>query len=170
MNKNIAKYFWDLNRKALMETKMILRNPHHQKFVARLVTFLSRCDKPKELFALVSKKDFIRAWPMVRSYWSKIARESDFRDWWQTIYEQIAAEYIKNKKLNKGRPSLLFLKIGRRIRDARIQKKLSQGELASLAGMRQPDLSKIEEGKKNITLETLTRLCRALGINKLILE
>lgn len=170
MNKNIAKYFWDLNRQALNETKIILRNPHHQKFTARLVTFLSRCDQPNELFALISKKDFVQTWPMVRSYWSKIARESDFRDWWQTIYEQIAAEYTQNKKLNKGRPSILFLKTGRRIRDARIQKKLSQSELASIVGMRQPDLSKIEEGKKNITLETLARLCRALGINKLILE
>jgi DNA-binding Xre family transcriptional regulator len=166
MNKNIAKYFWDLNRQALKETEVILENPHHPKFSARLVTFLSRCEKPKELFALISKKEFIDAWPKVSSYWKKIARESDFCDWWQAIYEQIAAD-ASSKKLSKGKPSVLFLKIGRTIRNARLQKKLSQAELALMVGMKQPDLSKIEEGKKNITLETLASLYKALGIKKL---
>lgn len=166
MNKGIAKYFWDLNRGALKETGDILKNPYHPKFCARLVSFLSRCEKPKELFALISKKEFINAWPRVRSYWIKIARESDFRDWWQAIYEQIAKD-ASGKKLNKGRPSAVFLKIGRKIRDARLQRRLSQTALALMVGMKQPDLSKIEEGKKNITLETLATLCKALGIRKL---
>ena len=166
MNKNVAKYFWDLNKGALKETEVILKNPHHPKFSVRLVSFLSRCEKPKELFALISKKEFINAWPKVRLYWMKIARESDFRDWWQAIYEQIAKD-ASGKKLNKGRPSAVFLKIGRKIRDARLQRRLSQTALASTVGMKQPDLSKIEEGKKNITLETLAGLCKALGIKKI---
>jgi len=166
MSKNIARYFWDLNRQALNETDNILRNPHHPKFPARLVTFLSRCEKPRELFALISKKEFVGAWPKVRLYWKRIAPESDFLDWWQAIYEQIARGST-SKKLSKDRPSVLFLKIGRKVRDARLQKKLSQSELALMVGMKQPDLSKIEEGKKNITLETLASLCRALGIKKI---
>ncbi|OGX17210.1 MAG: hypothetical protein A3K83_03775 [Omnitrophica WOR_2 bacterium RBG_13_44_8b] len=169
MKKDIAKYFWDLNKAALRETEKILTNPYHPKFFARLVTFLSRCDKPKELFLLISKKDFIRLWPKARSYWIKIARESDFRDWWETIYEQISAGSAARRKVNKGKPSVLFLNIGMTIRNMRVQKKLSQTELASTVGMKQPDLSKIEEGKKNITLATLTSLCRALGIKKLTL-
>lgn len=166
MNKGIARYFWDLNRAALKETEAILKNPHHPKFAVRLITFLSRCEKPKELFAVISKKEFVGAWPKVRSYWMKLARESDFRDWWQAIYEQIAAEYGSSRKSGKDRPSALFLGIGRKIRDARLKKRLSQTQLASMVGMKQPDLSKIEEGKKNITLETLAGLCKALGIKK----
>ena len=40
MKINIAKYFWDLNKKALKETEDILKNQAHPKFKARLVTFL----------------------------------------------------------------------------------------------------------------------------------
>jgi len=33
--------------------------------------------------------------------------------------------------------------------------------------MKQPDISRIEEGKKNITLFTLIRLCKVPGIRKI---
>lgn len=33
--------------------------------------------------------------------------------------------------------------------------------------MKHPDISKIEEGKKNITLETFACLCKALAIEKI---
>ena len=164
---NVLKYFWDLNEKALKETEKIFKNPAHSKFTGRMVTLLSRCDQPKELFSLISKKEFIEIWPKIRSYWVKVARESDFRDWWETIYEQILEESGGKSKKPKGKPSTLFIKIGRLIRDVRIRKGLSQKELAIKAGMRQPDISKIEEGKKNITTTTLARLCNILDIKKI---
>jgi len=166
----ISKYFWDLNKQALKETERILKNPAHPKFPGRLVTFLSRCQKPKELFSLISKKEFIEIWPKVKSYWIKIARESDFRDWWQTIYEQILEEYSLMQKIAEGKPSRLFLKLGKIIAKARLDMGLSQAELAFKVGMKQPDISKIEEGKKNITLGTLTRLCKVLGVKRVDLE
>jgi DNA-binding Xre family transcriptional regulator len=163
----ISKYFWDLNEKALRETNKILKNPRHPKFTARLITFLSRCQQPKVLFSLISKKEFIEIWPKVRAYWIKIAQESDFRDWWETIYEHILQEYGFKNKFSKHKSSLVFLKIGSLIRNIRIQKGLSQNELALKVGMKQPDISMIEEGKKNITLETLARLCKVLDIKRL---
>lgn len=163
----ISKYFWDLNEKALKETEKILKDPLHPKFPIQMVIFLSRCQQPKELFSLISRKEFIEIWPKIRSHWIKIARESDFRDWWQTIYEQLLERYEVKLKKPKGKSSALFLKIGKIIREARIQKGLSQNELAFRVRMRQPDISKIEEGKKNITLETLFCLCKALEIKKL---
>jgi DNA-binding Xre family transcriptional regulator len=165
-----SKYFWDLNERALKETEKILKDSRHPKFAARLVTFLSRCDRPKELFSLVSRHDFIEFWPKVRSYWLKIARVSDFRAWWETVYEQLLEEYSARQKRPKGKTSALFLKIGRLIRKARVQKGLSQRELAFRVRMRQPDISTIEKGEKNITLETLIRLCKTLEIKKLELD
>ena len=161
---NIKKYFWDLNESALEETERILGNPAHPRFTARMVTLLSRCDKPRELFSLLPRKDFMEAWPKIRSYWLKQTRRSDFRDWWETIYEQMVEQYHHIEKKAKGETPTFFRTIGRIIKEKRIEKGLSQKQLALTVRMKQPDVSKVEEGKKNITLFTLIRLCKALDI------
>ena len=46
---------------------------------------------------------------------------------------------------------------------------MSQSELALKVGIKQPHISKIEEGKMNITLSTLMRICKALEISNLAL-
>lgn len=166
---NISKYFWELNKQALEETEQILENPQHPKFASRLVNLLSRCDQPKELFSLISKKEFIGVWPRVRSYWLKIEPRSDFRSWWETIYEQLLQEYKLKQKKPKGDSLALFSKIGRMIREARVENGLSQKELALRVGINQPDISMIEKGKKNITLQTLARLCKVLEIKKIVM-
>ena len=164
---NLTKYFWSLNKAALRDTGDILKDPNHLRFTERAVTFLSRCDRPKELFYFISKQQFIEAWPRIKAYWRKVAKTSDFRNWWQTVYEQILEEYKEGRIRPKGRPAIIFLKIGRSLRDARIRKGLSQNELAARVAMKQPDISMIEEGKKNITLDTLIRLCSVLEIKKI---
>ncbi len=164
---NISKYFWDLNKNALRQTQGIIRNPKHPRFIPRITVFLSRCDRPRELFSLISKRGFVETWPKIRAYWLKLAKESDFRDWWETIYEELLGKNNFRHKSPKGKPSILFSNIGRVIREARIQKGLSQKEMALIIGMKQPDISMIEKGKKNITLGTLSRLCKVLEIKKI---
>lgn len=167
MRKELTKYFWSLNHAALKETEAILKNPGHRRFPERMVSFLSRCDKPKELFAFISKQQFIDSWPRVKNYWRKVGGASDFRNWWQTIYEQITEEGNKKQIRPKGKPAGVFLKIGNIIRQARIKKGLSQKELANKVMMKQPDISMIEDGKNNITLETLIRLSNILDIKNI---
>ncbi len=168
MKRVLTKYFWGFNEKALREAEGILKDPAHPRFIERLVTILSRCDKPKELFSLISKDDFVDIWPRARNYWRRIAPQSDFRDWWQTLYEQIVPK-LRKAESPQGKSPALFLTIGRMLREKRIEKGLTQAELALRVGMRQPDISKIEEGKKNITLETLDSLCRVLEIKNIAL-
>lgn len=163
----IAKYFWNLNEKALKETSRILKIPDHPKFAERMVTLLSRCESAKELFTLIPKKKFVQNWPKIRSYWQKVSKISDFRDWWETIYEQIIGEYGQKVGKPKGKPADFSVKTGLLIKNARIQSGLSQKELAIRAGMKQPDISRIEEGKKNITIATLVRICKILKIKKM---
>ncbi len=158
-----SKYFWDLNEKALKETADILKDPGHAKFQSRMVKLLSRCQSPEELFSVISKEDFVKAWPNIRRYWVRIDKGSDFRDWWETVYEEIQKRQGKVKKVT-GEPSALFRNIGTKIKKARIEKGMSQKDLAIAVGMKQPDISRIEEGKKNITLETLGRICKYLNI------
>jgi len=162
----IAKYFWDLKEVALKETLRILRDPRHPQFAQRMAALLSRCDKPKELFSIVPKKEFVEVWPRIRSYWIKQMRHSLSRDWWETLYEQLSQGDLQRPTKVKGRPPVFFLKLGRAVREARIERGLSQRQLALRVGMKQPDISRIEEGKKNMTLFTLMRLCAVLGIRQ----
>lgn len=165
---NIKKYFWGLNPKALKETERIIKNPEHPRFIERIFTILSRCDKPKDLFSIIRKEQFIEIWPRVRRYWVKRNQAKDFRFWWETIYERLIEKEGIRKRL-KGSPSEIFVKIGEIIREKRLDKGLSQTELARMARIKQPDISKIESGKINITLETLLRLCKILDIKELSL-
>lgn len=163
----ISKYFWDLKEEAARQVETVLKDANNPKFMIRIVTFLSRCDKPKELFSIIPKEEFVEIWPKIRTYWMKRIRESTFRDWWQTIYEQLLEEYqLKTKKI-KGRFPVFFQKFGKLIKEARINKGLNQKQLALSIGMKQPDISRVEEGKKNVTLYTLMRLCKTLEIKKI---
>jgi DNA-binding Xre family transcriptional regulator len=163
---DIRKYFWSLNEKALKETENILKNPGHSRFIERLVTFLSRCDTPKELFALISQDEFIKVWPKAKNYWRRIMPKSDFRDWWQSIYEELAHRQLK-PAIPRGQLAAGFSKLGQIIRECRVKNSYTQQELSLKSGIKQPDISKIEEGKKNITVGTLLNLCKALGIKKI---
>ena len=157
-----AKYYWDLSENAIQETWKILKNSTHAKFMTRAITLLSRCQDPKLVFRLIPKKQFVEVWPKIRREWTKLESRSQFRDWWQTIYEQMIG-----KAGPEGKPPVLFLNIGRAVRGARVRKGLSQKDLAQLTGINQPDISKIEEGRKNITLRTLFYLSKALSIKKI---
>lgn len=163
----LAKYFWDLNPQALMETSRALKNPEHPQFAERMVTLLTRCDQPKELFSAVPKETFLKAWPKIRSAWIKRIRQSDQRSWWETMYEQLAEAADKKNLPAKGEPSVHFAKFGMLLKAKRLDAGLSQSQLAKRTGLAQPVISQIEEGRKNITLLTLIRLCKVLDIKTL---
>jgi len=50
-----------------------------------------------------------------------------------------------------------------RIKQIRKKQKLRQVELAEMAGIDQSDLSKIENDKKSLTLDTAKKIARVLG-------
>lgn len=166
----ISKYFWDISENALKETVKALKDPKHRQFPVKMVIFLSRCDKPKELFSLITKDAFIDAWPRIRAEWIKRTRQSNFRDWWETIYEQLAEWHGRARKEPTSATPVFFRKFGALIKEARIKKGLSQKQLAHRIGMKQPDVSRIEEGRKNVTLYTVMRFCNILGIKKITVD
>ena len=55
--------------------------------------------------------------------------------------------------------------IGEKLRTLRKAAKLTERKLAELAGVSQSAVSEIEHGKKSPTLDTLLKLCSALGIS-----
>ncbi len=59
----------------------------------------------------------------------------------------------------------LLSRFGRRIREERMKKRLSQEELAELANVHRTYIGMIERAEKNITLSNMEKLAKALGID-----
>lgn len=60
--------------------------------------------------------------------------------------------------------------IGHALRNARKKKRLSQKEVASISGIWQETISKIENGSPGTKLETIFDLCAALDLELLITD
>lgn len=56
-------------------------------------------------------------------------------------------------------------KVGKRIQEIRIQKDISQRELALKCGFEKSNMSRLEKGHSNATLSTLEKVCEALQID-----
>ena len=56
-------------------------------------------------------------------------------------------------------------KIGARIKELRTQKKLTQEKLAWDAGVNRTYMNHIENGRKNISINTQEKIIKALGIS-----
>ncbi len=167
MKKEFTKYFWGFNNQALLEASTALKDINHPRFAYYAVILFSRCDEPKEAFRFISKDYFISGWPKIKSYWRRLKENSEFRDWWQAIYESILDEKNGEPRVHKEKSSSFFKAIGTKIRESRLKLNMSQKELARSSGIRQPDISKIEEGKQNITLETLIKICKIIGLKEI---
>lgn len=61
-------------------------------------------------------------------------------------------------------------RIGEAIRQARLSQHLTQEALGERIGVKRAQISKIEQGKSNITIPTMTRVFRALGIESASLD
>lgn len=58
----------------------------------------------------------------------------------------------------------ILIKFGKRVRQERLKRGLSQEELASKAGVHRTYIGMIERGEKNITLRNIERIAEALDL------
>lgn len=58
----------------------------------------------------------------------------------------------------------ILMKFGKKVREARLKKGLSQEQLADLAGVHRTYIGMIERAEKNITLENIEKISKALAI------
>ncbi|WP_082017853.1 helix-turn-helix transcriptional regulator [Flavobacterium sp. JRM] len=56
-------------------------------------------------------------------------------------------------------------KVGKRIQEIRIEKNISQQELAAKCNFEKSNMSRLEKGNANATLSTLEKVCDALQID-----
>jgi transcriptional regulator with XRE-family HTH domain len=62
-------------------------------------------------------------------------------------------------------PKKILEKFGSKVRDERLKQGISQEELASRASMHRTYIGMIERAEKNITLENIEKISKALKIN-----
>ncbi len=58
----------------------------------------------------------------------------------------------------------ILIKFGKKVREERLKRNLSQEELAERAGVHRTYIGMIERAEKNITLENIEKLAKALEI------
>jgi transcriptional regulator with XRE-family HTH domain len=64
----------------------------------------------------------------------------------------------------KERKTSLQIDFGKIVRAARLEKGLSQEELADLSDLHFTYVSSVERGERNISIENIARLAKALGL------
>lgn len=163
-NNIVSKYFWSVSDKALRETIAALKNPQAPRFREKIISFLSLCDKPADMFKIISRAVFIEQWPSIRKKWTQLNTAQDYLHWWDSIYRNLAAD---KRPLPAEEQSVHLKLIGDQIRKARLRKDWNQIDLADQVHMTQRKISKIENGKVNVTIETLLKIAKALGIDKI---
>ena len=58
----------------------------------------------------------------------------------------------------------ILIKFGNKVREERVKLALSQEELARRAGVHRTYIGMIERAEKNITLENIQKVCKALNV------
>jgi len=164
MNRTVKKYFWSLSDRGLERTAQALRDPTARRFWSQAITLLSLCDKPRELFRAIPRDVFMQHWPSLKRRWKKSGQSQTNLHWWDSIYLTLVS---KEKKVTPEKRSAYLQFIGRQIRKARLEKKWSQVDLAERVNIEQRLISRVETGKANITMETLLKLAKTLGIEKI---
>ena len=61
--------------------------------------------------------------------------------------------------------SEILIRFGKKVRDERAKLGISQEELAARAGVHRTYIGMIERAEKNITLENIEKICKALDLS-----
>ena len=113
---------------------------------------LSLADKFPQLLDLKDRNLFLKGHILG---WSGVVWNDELDVDCDTVYEEgidVTDEY----------DDVIVVTIGYNIKQLRIEKNLTQEELAKLIGMDQADLSKLEKGLMNPSIKTLTRVANGL--------
>ena len=57
-----------------------------------------------------------------------------------------------------------IINFGKRIREIRLKKKMSQGDIAKKLGVHRSYISGLERGKRNPSLLTINKMAKAMGV------
>lgn len=166
-----ACWQWDI-RRSDQEIRKILKNPGHPSFFHYAALLLARTNVPREVFRqYLRKEDFCVAWNKIKRRMRKDQLSRERVQFWEAIHRHVKKD-LKAKGIKLWKPakkiipeSSLRVRVGKRIREIRQSKKMTQAELARETGLTQQFLSKIEQGTENVSLDTLERIQKSIKEN-----
>lgn len=160
-------WLWD-RKLTIAEAKRILKAPDHKNFSLIASLLFSRKNEPREVFGeYIEPLLFCKNWAVIKRRMRKDEWNQPRIIFWQAIYEKLQEKYRrKGIVFRKESPLVkdtLCKTVGGEIRKIRKQKGLSQKALAEKLGFSQQLMSRVEQGKENLSLITLKRISGALG-------
>jgi len=159
-------WLWD-SRIEENEARKILKNAGHPKFDIYAEKLFSRINDPKMVFSIVDKVTFCKKWPAIKKRMRKDLWLKDRVVFWQTIYERVherlKEQGIKIRQTQELKVPPERMKLAQQIRKIRIKLGYTQKDIAKKLGVIQQYISKIENGRENVSVDTLTRIADAFG-------
>lgn len=167
---------WDV-RRSDGQIRQILKNTEHASFIYYASLLLARTNVPREVFGeYLEKEAFCVQWPRIKRRMRKNRWDQGRIQFWEAIYRHVK-EDLKAKGVRLRRPASrrpvpgsLRLRIGKRIHEIRRAKKMTQKDIMRTTGLTQQHISKIEQGRENVSLDTLDRIQKCLGEDLLVGE
>ena len=162
------QWLWDKNISE-EEIKIILKDPEHERFMNLAALLLSRNNAPKEIFdQYLDKKLFVQNWSRIKRRMRKDSWNDPRIVFWQAVYEKLRDEFKEKGMVIRARPAEITggnvsWQIAEKIKTARQDLRLTQGELAEKIGISQQIISRIEKGRNDLRLSTLEKVLRFLG-------
>ena len=167
-----TNWLWD-SRIEENAARKILRDEDNPKFDIYAEKLFSRVNDPKMVFSIVDKVVFCKKWPGIKKRMKKDRWLGNRVIFWQTIYERIheglKESGIKIRGAREVDIPAQRLNLSGQIRDIRMKLGCTQGDIAKKLGVIQQYISKIETGRENVSVDTLTRIADAFN-KKLVIE
>ena len=167
-----TNWLWD-SRVEENAARKILRDGDDPRFDIYAEKLFSRVNDPKVVFSIVDKVVFCKKWPGIKK---RMKRDRWLRDrviFWQTIYERIheglKGSGIKIRGAREADIPAQRLNLSGQIRDIRMKLGWTQRYAAEKLGVIQQYISKIETGRENVSVDTLTRIADVFN-KKLVIE
>ena len=161
-----VNWLWDtmLDEK---EVRKILKDIDHPKFNIYAERLLSRMSDPRMVFDIIDEVTFCRKWPTIKRGIQKDQWLKDRVVFWQIIYER-ACERLREQGVRIREPqdaeiSPERMKVAHEIRNIRIKLGYTQKEIAKKLGVIQQYISRIENGRENVSVDTLKRIADAFN-------
>ena len=155
-------WLWDV-KSTETAVKKILKNDKDPRFLLYAGLLLSRNRDPEYVFRFIGREVFCRYWPLLKERIDKSGWFSPYKsDHWRPVYEKTVRELREEGKEIPRFPAIPITKdkfhLALQIRKLRKQAGYDQRALAGRLGVKQQYVSKLETGRVNPSLETLSKI------------